>query len=216
MRLKLIVALVSDDKTDLVVDAGREAGATGATVITSGRGEGLRPEKTFFGLALEAKRDVILFLVAQPLARHILEAYPRRRPLRFRAWSWHRLSDRHRRRGGHDYPAARHLRGIDPGNMSSSREIRVGDVMSTDVHSIDGLATVADAMAMMRQLGVSSLVVNRRDDNDEIGLILVSDIARHVVAPDRSPDRVNVSTRSCPSLSGRSLPTCWPATPCAC
>ena len=76
--------------------------------------------------------------------------------------------------------------------MSSRREIRVGDVMSTDVHSIDGLATVADAMAVMRQLGVNSLVVNRRDDNDEVGLILVSDIARHVVSPDRSPDRVNV------------------------
>ena len=76
--------------------------------------------------------------------------------------------------------------------MSSRREIRVGDMMAAEVHSIDGLATVADAMAMMRQLGVSSLVVNRRDDNDEVGLILVSDIARHVVAPDRSPDRVNV------------------------
>ena len=76
--------------------------------------------------------------------------------------------------------------------MSSRREIRVGDVMVTEIYSIDGLATVADAMAMMRQLGVNSLVVNRRDDNDEVGLVLVSDIARHVVAPDRSPDRVNV------------------------
>ena len=73
MRLKLIVALVSDDKTDVVVDAGREAGATGATVITSVRGEGLRPEKTFFGLTLESKRDVVLFLVAEPRARDILE-----------------------------------------------------------------------------------------------------------------------------------------------
>ena len=64
--------------------------------------------------------------------------------------------------------------------------------MVTEIHSIDGLDTVGDAIAMMRQLGVSSLLVNRRDDNDEVGLVLVSDIARHVVAPDRSPDRVNV------------------------
>ena len=76
--------------------------------------------------------------------------------------------------------------------MSSRREIRDGDVMAAEIYSIDGLATAADAMAMMRELGVNSLVVNRRDDNDEVGLVLVSDIAHHVVAPDRSPDRVNV------------------------
>ena len=73
MRLKLIVALVSDDKTDAVVEAARAGGATGATIITSVRGEGLRPGKTFFGLRLEAKRDVVLFLVLETRARDILE-----------------------------------------------------------------------------------------------------------------------------------------------
>ena len=73
MRLKLIVALVSDEKTDIVVDAARAGGATGATIITSVRGEGLRPGKTFFGLQLEAMRDVVLFLVLETRARDILE-----------------------------------------------------------------------------------------------------------------------------------------------
>ena len=73
MRLKLIVALVNDDNTDAVVDAARAGGATGATIITSVRGEGLRPEKTFFGLGLESKRDVALFLVVETRARDILE-----------------------------------------------------------------------------------------------------------------------------------------------
>ncbi len=73
MNLKLIMALVSDEKTDAVIDAARDAGATGATVITSGRGEGLKPEKTFLGLDLAAHRDVLLFLVAEPRAREILE-----------------------------------------------------------------------------------------------------------------------------------------------
>ena len=50
MRMKLIVALVSDEKTDVVMHAARAGGATGATVITSVRGEGLKPGKTFFGL----------------------------------------------------------------------------------------------------------------------------------------------------------------------
>ena len=73
MRLKLIVALVSDEKTDVVIDAARAGGATGATVITSVHGEGLEPGKTFFGLDLAAHRDVVLFLVVEPRAREILE-----------------------------------------------------------------------------------------------------------------------------------------------
>jgi nitrogen regulatory protein PII len=73
MNLKLIMALVADEKSEAVMDAARTAGATGATIITSVRGEGLRPEKTFLGLDLAARRDVLLFLVAEPLARMILE-----------------------------------------------------------------------------------------------------------------------------------------------
>lgn len=73
MNLKLLVALVSDDKTEAVLDAARQAGATGATVITACRGEGLRPGKTFLGLELTAQRDVVFFLVAEPQAREILE-----------------------------------------------------------------------------------------------------------------------------------------------
>ena len=76
--------------------------------------------------------------------------------------------------------------------MSAKSEPRVGDVMVTEIISINGLATVSDAMALMRRRNVSSLVVDRRDADDEIGLVLVSDIARRVIAPNRSPDRVNV------------------------
>ena len=74
MQLKLIVTLVDDHKTDAVIDAARAAGATGATVITSARGEGRSPKKSFLGLELESKRDVVLFLVAATLARQILES----------------------------------------------------------------------------------------------------------------------------------------------
>ena len=76
--------------------------------------------------------------------------------------------------------------------MSLKPELRVGDIMVTEIISIDGLATVSDAMALMRQHNVNSLVVNRRDEDDEVGLVVVSDIARRVIAPNRSPDRVNV------------------------
>lgn len=73
MNLKMIMAFVADDKTDTVLEAARNAGATGATVITSVRGEGLEPGKTFLGLELSAQRTVLLFLVAEPKAREILE-----------------------------------------------------------------------------------------------------------------------------------------------
>jgi len=73
MHFKLIIALVEDAKTDTVIDAAREAGATGATVINSARGEGMKKSKTFFGLSLETQRDVLLFLVEEHLSRHILE-----------------------------------------------------------------------------------------------------------------------------------------------
>ena len=73
MNLKMIMAFVADEKTEIVLEAARNAGATGATVFTSVRGEGLEPEKTFLGLDLTAQRDVLLFLVAASKAREILE-----------------------------------------------------------------------------------------------------------------------------------------------
>ena len=77
MKFKLIVALVTDEKTQAVIEAGRNEGATGSTTITSARGEGLNPKKTFFGLTLEGQRDVVLFLVEEHLSRAILEAIAR-------------------------------------------------------------------------------------------------------------------------------------------
>jgi len=73
MHFKLIIALVEDDKTDAVMTAAREGGATGATVINHARGEGLEKAKTFFGLSLDTQRDVVLFLVEEHLSRTILE-----------------------------------------------------------------------------------------------------------------------------------------------
>jgi len=73
MHFKLIIAFVEDSKTDDVMNAAREAGATGCTVISNARGEGIKENKTFFGLTLATQRDVVLTLVEQHLSRHILE-----------------------------------------------------------------------------------------------------------------------------------------------
>ena len=76
--------------------------------------------------------------------------------------------------------------------MSEKRTIRVGDVMGSKLYTIDRLAPVAEAMALMKQYEVSSLAVDRRDDDDEFGLLVVADIAREVIAQNRAPERVNV------------------------
>ena len=73
MHFKLIIALIEDDKTDAVMHAAREYGATGATIINHARGEGLKMAKTFFGLSLETQRDVVFFVVEEHLSRTILE-----------------------------------------------------------------------------------------------------------------------------------------------
>ena len=73
MHFKLIIALVDDTKTERVMAVAREAGATGSTVVGDARGEGLKPRKTFFGLTMEASRDMLLFLVEEHLSRTILE-----------------------------------------------------------------------------------------------------------------------------------------------
>lgn len=76
--------------------------------------------------------------------------------------------------------------------MKNEPHIKVSEVMSRDVRTVDSMATVREAMAALAQAGVSSLVIERRDARDEFGLVTVTDIAQQVVAANRSPDRVNV------------------------
>ncbi len=73
MRFKVILALVKPKKTDQVVDAAKQAGATGATVIPA-RGTGIHEAKTFFGLTLEAQTDIIMFLIEEHVVKNILNA----------------------------------------------------------------------------------------------------------------------------------------------
>ncbi len=73
MHFKLIVAFVDERRTDEVIKAAREAGATGITQINSAHGEGVEPQKTFLGLSLEVQRNVLLMVVEEHLSRPILE-----------------------------------------------------------------------------------------------------------------------------------------------
>ena len=68
----------------------------------------------------------------------------------------------------------------------------VRDCMKPDVTEVDGRMDVLSAMKVMKKVGATSLVVKRRDEDDEYGLLLFSDIAKKVIGADRAPERVNV------------------------
>ena len=76
--------------------------------------------------------------------------------------------------------------------MSDKKLVQVKDIMTANFTMADGLITVQEALQDCREKKVSVLVVQKRHEHDEFGLVLLSDIAKQVVAKDRSPERVNV------------------------
>ena len=77
--------------------------------------------------------------------------------------------------------------------MSSEKVVRrVKDVMTQDYAMVDGLVTIKEALDLFKEKDVSVLLINKRHEDDEYGILLLSDIAKQVVAKDRSPELVNV------------------------
>lgn len=68
----------------------------------------------------------------------------------------------------------------------------VRDCMRTEVTKVDGSLDVLSALKVMKKVGATSLIVKRRDADDEYGMLLFSDVAKKVIARDRAPERVNV------------------------
>jgi predicted transcriptional regulator len=64
--------------------------------------------------------------------------------------------------------------------------------MERDYTVVDGVATVAEALAILRERTAHFLVVARRHEDDEFGMVMVADIAKQVLARNRSPERTNV------------------------
>jgi nitrogen regulatory protein P-II 1 len=73
MAYKSIVAMVKPDLTDRVVDSAKQVGATGATIIPAS-GTGAHEAKTFFGLSLDIRTDVVIFLVDGEMVEPVLSA----------------------------------------------------------------------------------------------------------------------------------------------
>ena len=76
--------------------------------------------------------------------------------------------------------------------MSNNDPVRVKDVMTDHYNLVDGLMMTDQALEKMKETGAHVLIVDKRDDNDEYGIVLLSDIARNVLAVNRAPERVNI------------------------
>lgn len=76
--------------------------------------------------------------------------------------------------------------------MNDQVPVRVRDVMTSHFQLVDGLMMVDEALRLMKQNDSRVLIVDKRNDNDEYGIVLLSDVAREVLAANRSPERVNV------------------------
>ena len=68
----------------------------------------------------------------------------------------------------------------------------VRNCMRKDVTEIDGRLDVLSALKIMKKVGDTSLIVKRRDEHDEFGMLIFSDIAKKVIAQNRAPERVSV------------------------
>jgi predicted transcriptional regulator len=70
--------------------------------------------------------------------------------------------------------------------------LRVRDVMKSEVDMVDGMTTVSDALSHMKHPETRTLIVDKRDEDDEYGVVMFRDVARRMLARNRSPNRMNI------------------------
>lgn len=70
--------------------------------------------------------------------------------------------------------------------------IKVSEVMKSGVDILDGMMTVSAALDSVKYPENQTIIINKRHEDDEFGIVMFNDIARQVIATDHSPDRVNI------------------------
>ncbi len=76
--------------------------------------------------------------------------------------------------------------------MSEKTLIRVKDVMKPNFDLVDGMDTVAEVLKKSEHPESKCFIVDTRHENDEYGIVLLSDIAKKVLARNRAAERVNI------------------------
>ena len=77
--------------------------------------------------------------------------------------------------------------------------MKAADIMTTKVFTIDSLATVADAIALMQAKRVRSLIVEPEEDG-AYGIVTETDVIYKVAAKDADPEEVlvyQIMTKPC-------------------
>ena len=72
-KFELVIALVNTGFTELVMDAAREAGAHGGTVVHA-RGTGNKEMEKRFGVVVTPDKEMVLILVNKKISDKVLEA----------------------------------------------------------------------------------------------------------------------------------------------
>ncbi|AOW98128.1 hypothetical protein BJP34_00575 [Moorena producens PAL-8-15-08-1] len=70
--------------------------------------------------------------------------------------------------------------------------MKAEEIMTTDVVTISGLATIAEAVELMKDKGLRALIVERRNDNDPYGIVTETDIIYKVAAYGKDPKEMRV------------------------
>ena len=70
--------------------------------------------------------------------------------------------------------------------------VRVREVMKQDVDIVDGMETVSNAIRNMKYPETRTIIVDKRYEDDEYGVVMFRDVAKRVLAPDLSPERINI------------------------
>ncbi len=66
------------------------------------------------------------------------------------------------------------------------------EVMKKKAVFIDAMATAKEAVELMRKEKVEVLIVNKRNDKDAYGIVIVHDFIKGVIIPDKTSEEVNV------------------------
>ncbi len=76
--------------------------------------------------------------------------------------------------------------------MAAKKVVKAGDVMTKDIEYVDGSATVEEAVKMMNNKKVYSLLVNTRNTDDAFGIVTRKDVVSKIVAQGKDPKAVKV------------------------
>ena len=77
-------------------------------------------------------------------------------------------------------------------NLEKRKIIRVSEVMKTEVDIVDGMMTVSEALKSLKYPETHTMIVDKRHEDDEYGVVMFRDIALQVLAPNLSPDRISI------------------------